>query len=83
MNKKLLIKKLKPYWKARELFLDTFRHRERELEERMKKELGEKLEFFYGDMHEGCLGIGHTDWKRRKRGKNYFPLIQEHDFSKE
>jgi len=34
----------------------------------------EELEFFYSDGE--CVGIGHSDWERRKAGKNYFPLFQ-------
>ena len=38
----------------------------------MKKELGEELEFIYGDMDMGCIGIGHMNYNERKR----FPLFQ-------
>lgn len=79
-EKKKWAKKLKGYWALREMAYGKFRLREAELEEAMKKDLGENLEFFYGDMHEGCLGIGHSDWERREKGKNYFPLIQRHEF---
>ena len=43
----------------------------------MKEELGEELEFFYVD--GDCVGIGHTDWDRRKEGKKYFPLFHNEE----
>jgi len=38
---------------------------------------GEELEFIYVD-GEIC-GIGHADYNRRKKGKNYFPLFQSEE----
>jgi len=75
-EKKKWMEKLKPYWASREVFYNTFKRKEREIEKRMKKDLGEDLEFFYTE--EGsCVGIGHADYNRRKKGKNYFPLFQD------
>lgn len=74
-EKKKWVEKLKGYWRLREMAYGKFSLREAELEEAMKKDLGEDLEFFYGDMHEGCLGIGHSDYSKRKK----FPLFQRWD----
>jgi len=80
-EKKKWIRKLRPFWKNRKLHYSIFRQAEFALEKKMKKELGEDLEFFYGDMHEGCLGIGHTDYNRRNsKKKGYFPLFQNSEF---
>lgn len=68
-------KKLKPYWKNREMHYDIFRQAEFDLENKMKKELGENLEFIYGDMDFDCIGIGHSDFSKRKK----FPLFQIND----
>ncbi len=79
-EKKAWIKTLKHYWKLREEMYSAFCKNERGIEDMMKKELGEELEFFYGDMHEGCLGIGHADLDRRSSKKRgYFPLFHYHD----
>ena len=74
-EKKKWAKKLRGYWALREMVYGKFCLEERKLEEAMKKDLGEDLEFFYGDMHEGCLGIGHSDFSKRKK----FPLFQRED----
>jgi hypothetical protein len=77
-EKKLWIKKLKPFWKARDRHYINFIAIEHAIEFDMKNALGEDLEFFYVDGE--CVGIGHTDYSRRKRhNKNYFPLIQNSD----
>ena len=78
-EKKLWIKRLKPFWKLREKAYDKFRQREYEIEKAIKKATGEELEFFYGDMHEGCMGIGHTEYERRKKGVGYFPLLHDRE----
>ena len=79
-EKKLWIVRLKPFWKLREDCYDNFRKQERKIEETIKEVTGEDLEFFYGDMYEGCTGIGHADWERRNSKKaNYFPLIHGSD----
>ena len=48
------------------------------LEAKILKETGEELIFFYGDMNEGCLGIGADDWDERKK----FQLIHDTDLEK-
>ncbi len=78
-EKKLWIKRLKPFWKEREKAYSKFRKREFEIEKAIKKATGEELEFFYGDMDMGCCGIGHTDYKRRKKGVGYFPLLHDRE----
>lgn len=70
-------KKLHPFWVLRNLTYDKFRKREQEIEKVMKKMTGEDLEFFY--VEGECVGIGHKDWVRRKKGKNYFPLIHDRE----
>ena len=69
------VKRLKKYWKMREIELTKFLTKERKIEKLMQKEIGEQLEFIYTD--EGtCSGIGHEDWGRRNhKRKDYFPLI--------
>ena len=72
--------KLKKYWERRDKALSAFHKIEGFIESEMYRELGEKLEFFYGDMHEGCLGIGHIDYDRRNsKKKDYFPLFDGWD----
>lgn len=72
---KNLVKKLKPFWKEWEKAWGIFRDKEMEIEKRMSKEIGENLEFFYGD-EGGCAGIGHRNISRRNHNrKDYFPLI--------
>ena len=79
-EKRRWVTKLKKYWNRRDVALSAFHKIEGFIESEMYKELGEKLEFFYGDMHEGCLGIGHTDYDRRdSKKRGYFPLFQEHE----
>lgn len=78
-EKKQWIERLKPFWEQREKAYDKFRKREFEIEKAIEKATGEVLEFFYGDMHEGCCGIGHSDYKRRKKGVGYFPLINNRE----
>lgn len=73
-EKKDWAKKLKPFWILRNIAYDKFRKREAEIEKVMSKLTKEELEFFYSDGE--CVGIGHSDWERRKAGKNYFPLFQ-------
>jgi len=68
------LKKLKPFLLTREKAYRKFSAKEYKIEQEMKKQLGENLEFFYVDGE--CVGIGHSDWKRRKKGKKYFPLLQ-------
>jgi len=80
-EKKLWIDRLKPFWELREKAYDKFRKREHEIEKAIKKAAGEDLEFFYVDGE--CVGIGHADWKRRKKGKAYFPLIQTGIYEKD
>ena len=85
-NRQKLIwrKKLIKYWMLRDKAETKFRKYELELEKKMKEELGEELEFFYGDMHEGCFGIGHSDYNRRDSKKpNHFPLFTENFLTKE
>ena len=83
-QKSIWRKKLIKYWMLRGEAETKFRKYELELEKKMKEELGEELEFFYGDMHEGCLGIGHSDYNRRDSKKpNHFPLFTYYDFQKE
>lgn len=74
-EKKLWIERLKPFWKLREKAYSKLRKRELEIEKAMKHATGENLMFFYGEMHEGCSGIGHYDYERREKGVGYFPLI--------
>lgn len=76
-EKKEWIKKLKPFWEARKILHDEFRKKEMILEDKMKRELKEDLEFFYSDGE--AVGIGHIDFNRRKEGKDYFPLFQAED----
>lgn len=78
MTKKDRIKwarKLKPFWETREKHMRFFRIAEESIEFDMKVCLKEELEFFYIDGE--CVGIGHKDSARRKKGKNYFPLIND------
>ena len=76
-NKKKWRKLLKPYWNSFKIINTEFHKNIHCLEDRMKKELGEDLEFFHSD--DGFCGIGHSDYSRRKKGKNYFPLFQAED----
>lgn len=69
------LKKLKPFWMVRDQAYNKFRKCEYELEKEMKKELGEDLEFFYGDMDMGCCGIGHSNYNKRKK----FPLFHNEE----
>jgi len=78
-EKKEWAKKVKKYWRLREIAYGKFRLAEERLEKRMKKELGEELVFIYDEMSMGCVGVGHADYDRRKRNKNYFPLLQQDD----
>ncbi len=76
-EKRKWAKKLTPYWKSWKQMHDEWRKNERILEGLMEKELGEKLEFIYGEMDMGCSGIGHSDYSRRNsKEKGYFPLFQ-------
>jgi hypothetical protein len=75
-DKKIWIKKLRPFWILRNLAYDKFRKREMEIEKVMKKMTREDLEFIYCD-GEAC-GIGHADYNRRT-GKNSFPLIHDQE----
>ncbi len=72
-ERKIWIKKLKPFWKKRSIMYDKFRKNEVALEDWMRKNIGEDLEFIYGDMDMGCIGIGHID----DGGRKGFPLFQQ------
>jgi hypothetical protein len=72
-EKRKWLKKLRPFLASREIHYGMFKQAEFDIEKKMRKELGEELEFFYVDGE--CVGIGHCDWERRKKDKNYFPLF--------
>lgn len=68
-------RKLRKYWKLWLTMHDEWRKNEGQLEDMMKKETGKELEFIYGDMDMGCIGIGHID----DGGRKDFPLFQAGD----
>jgi len=81
MNKKEYKKwvaKLVPYWNEHRKLEAAFRLKEVWLEAKILKETGRDLIFFYGDISEGCMGIGADNWNDRKK----FPLIHDADLEK-
>ena len=72
------VAKLVPYWNKHRELEAAFRLKEVWLEAKILKETGEELIFFYGDMNEGCLGIGADDLDERKK----FPLSHDADLEK-
>jgi len=76
------VQKLKKYWQMWGEEYEKFLMKERQIEELMRKEIGEELEFFYID--GSVAGIGHSDWSRHSpKHKKYFPLIHDCDLDKE
>ena len=69
MDRKQLIKKLKPYWKLYEGTNEVYEHHLAEIERLMSNKLGKELEFFRSD--DGICGIGSVDRK--------FPLIHDEE----
>lgn len=77
LNKKEIIKKLKPFWEKRMKFYLDFSKKEIELQKEMNKKinLDIDLEFFYVDGER--VGIGAEDYSSRKD----FSLVQDSDFN--
>ena len=67
----LWVKRLKPHWDEWCRYRSEFMKKEREIEEKMRKEFGLDLEFFYVD--GGCVGIGVPS------NPSSFPLIHDMD----
>jgi len=68
-------KKLKKYWLEHRKLESDFNLAEARLEAKMLKETGRDLIFFYGEMNEGCAGIGADKYEERKD----FNLIHDLD----
>lgn len=69
-ERKEWIEKLKPYWWSFKTMEDEYWRNINNLEDKMSKDLGERLEFFRVD--GGVCGIGHSEINKRKK----FPLFQ-------